>query len=96
MSWHPAVAIWAGRPWRVLPYDSFERIVRYAGAEGAYAVVFSRFEPSPITRPPRAFTIVLPGPVTTSGAAGQTVQLEPVDETPLVFVGRLPAPGLRK
>jgi hypothetical protein len=86
MSWHPAIAIWARRPWRVLPYDAFERIATYARDQGAGAIVFSRFEPSPIRQPPRAFTIVLPGagPVT-----GATVQLEPVDETPLMFVGRL-------
>jgi 4-amino-4-deoxy-L-arabinose transferase-like glycosyltransferase len=91
MSWHPAVAVWAGRPWRVLPYDSFERIMAYARTEGAAAVVFSRFEPSPIPTPPRAFTIVLPG-AGTAAAGGGRVQLQPVDETPLLFVGRLAAP----
>ena len=92
MSWHPAVAIWAERPWRVLPYASFERITRYALGEGASAVVFSRFEPSPLPAPPRAFTVVLPD---SSGAAGgASVQVVPVDETPLLFVGRLaPAAG---
>ena len=90
MSWHPAVAIWAQRPWRVLPYESFERIATYAGRERAAAIVFSRFEPSPIRQPPRAFTIVLPGAGLVTGA---TVQLEPVDETPLLFVGRLVGRG---
>lgn len=90
MSWHPAIALWADRPWRVLPYDSFARIVRYAAAEHVSAIVFSRFQPSPITRPPRPFTVVLPN----GGAAGgTTVQLEPVDETPLVFLGRLGGAG---
>jgi len=96
MSWHPAVALWAGRPWRVMPYDSFERITGYARGEGVAAIVFSRFEPSPLPRPPRAFTIVLPD---VGGAAtGSSVQVVPVDETPLLFVGRLarvPAPGAR-
>jgi hypothetical protein len=86
MSWHPAIALWARRPWRVLPYDSFERIATYARGQGAGAIVFSRFEPSPIRQPPRAFTVVLPGAGPVSGG---TVQLEPVDETPLLFVGRL-------
>jgi 4-amino-4-deoxy-L-arabinose transferase-like glycosyltransferase len=86
MSWHPAVAIWARRDWRVLPYDSFPRIAAYAARERAAAIVFSRFEPSPIPRPPRAFTVVLPG---AAPAAGPEVQLVPVDETPLLFVGRL-------
>jgi len=90
MSWHPAVALWASRPWRVLPYASFERTVRYARAQRASAIVFSRFEPSPIPQPPRAFTIVLPGE---GAASGASVQLQPVDETPLLFVGRLAGPA---
>ena len=90
MSWHPAIAVWASRPWRVLPYASFERIAAYARSEQAAAIVFSRFEPSPIPQPPRAFTIVLPG---SGGGAGARVEVQPVDETPLLFVGRLaPAP----
>lgn len=88
MSFHPAIAIWANRPWRVLPDDSFERITAYARAESASAVVFSRFGPSPIAHPPRAFTVILPGS-SASAAAGATVQVVPVDETPLLFVGRL-------
>ena len=94
MSWHPSVALWASRPWRVLPYASFERITAYARAEGAAAIVFSRFEPSPLPQPPRAFTIVLPDGG--GAAAGSSVQVQPVDETPLLFVGRLArvaAPG---
>jgi 4-amino-4-deoxy-L-arabinose transferase-like glycosyltransferase len=86
MSFHPAVAIWADRSWRVLPSDSFQRIAAYAEVEHAAAVVFSRFEPSPIQRPPRAFTIIL---MAGGAASAPTVQLEPVDETPLLFVGRL-------
>ena len=99
MSWHPAVAIWARREWRVLPYDSFDRIAAYAAGQRAAALVFSRFEPSPIPRPPRAFTVVLPGAAPAGGAAispgapaaGAAIRLVPVDETPLVFVGRLAA-----
>jgi len=88
MSFHPAVAIWANRPWRVLPDDSFDRIMAYARVESAFAVVFSRFGPSPIPHPPRAFTIILPG--SAAGAVpGATVQVIPVEETPLLFVGRL-------
>jgi 4-amino-4-deoxy-L-arabinose transferase-like glycosyltransferase len=90
MSLHPAIAIWARHPWRVMPYDSFERIVAYAERERVSAMVFSRFEPSPLPRPPRAFTIILPA----AGAAvatGSTVLVTPVEETPLFFVGRLSA-----
>jgi hypothetical protein len=94
MSWHPAVALWAHRPWRVLPYDSFERIMAYARSESAAAVVFSRFEPSPIPRPPRAFTIVLPDAAAMTAGGGR-VEIVPVDETPLLFVGRMAAPAAR-
>jgi 4-amino-4-deoxy-L-arabinose transferase-like glycosyltransferase len=87
MSWHPAVAVWAAHPWRVLPYASFERIVDYARAESVGAIVFSRFEPSPLRQPPRAFTVVLPEG---GGAAtGSRIEVQPVDETPALFVGRL-------
>lgn len=93
MSWHPAVAIWADRPWRVLPYEAFDRIVRYAEGEHAAAIVFSRFAPSPIRQPPRPFTVILPDSAGGGAAAGATVQLQRVDETPLLFVGRLAAVG---
>ncbi|MGA2382220.1 MAG: glycosyltransferase family 39 protein [Gemmatimonadales bacterium] len=92
MSWHPAIAIWARRDWRVLPYESFDRVAAYAVRERAAAIVFSRFEPSPIPQPPRAFTVVLPAAVPSAGAR---IQLQPVDETPLLFVGRMVAPAAR-
>ncbi len=91
VAWHPASAIWARREWRVLPYEPMERIVRYAQAQGAGTVVFSRFDPSPLRQPPRAFTVMLLD--ASSAAAGTNLHLEQVDATPLFFVGRLtPAP----
>jgi hypothetical protein len=86
MSWHPAIAVWARRDWRVLPYDSFQRITGYAGAQHADVMVFSRFEPSPLRDPPRPFTAVLVSGMTVFGA---NITLEPVDQTPSLFVGRL-------
>jgi hypothetical protein len=92
VSWHPAIGVFAERPWRVLPYDSFARIMGYARAQRADAVVFTSFEPSPLRNPPRAFTVLL-----LDGASDirvDSVTLEPVEETPLFFVGRLaPAAG---
>jgi 4-amino-4-deoxy-L-arabinose transferase-like glycosyltransferase len=90
VSWHPAVAIWAHRDWRVLPYDDLGRIVGYAQAQGAAAIVFSRFEPSPLRAPPRAFTTVLldAGARASSGL----LRLDSVAATPLLFVGRLTRP----
>jgi hypothetical protein len=90
VSWHPAIALYARRDWRVLPYDSFGRIARYAEAQSAAIVVMSRFEPSPLKNPPRAFTAVLIAPGASS--SGDEVHLDPVDQTPLLFVGRLTRP----
>lgn len=87
VSWHPAVAIWAHREWRVLPYDDLERIVGYAQTQGAGTIVFSVFDPSPLRDPPRAFTAVLIEP--NVRASGANLRLEPVESTALLFVGRL-------
>jgi len=87
VSWHPAMAIFARRDWRVLPYDSFERIIFYARAQHADAVVFTRFEPSPLRDPPRAFTTVLID--LADAAVAGPVTLNQVDVTPSLFVGRL-------
>jgi 4-amino-4-deoxy-L-arabinose transferase-like glycosyltransferase len=87
VSWHPATAIFARRDWRVLPYTSFDRIIFYARAQGAEAVVFSRFEPSPLREAPRAFTAVLLDDAGT--APSGSIKLDQVDVTPTLFVGRL-------
>jgi hypothetical protein len=92
VSWHPAVALFARRPWRAMPFDRFERVVGYARAQQAALVVFSTLEPSPINNPPRAFTALLLD--SRASAAGDSVVLEPVDSTALLFVARLaPAPA---
>jgi hypothetical protein len=44
-SWHPAIALYAGRDWRVLPFADLNGIVRYGGASGAEAVVLSAYYP---------------------------------------------------
>lgn len=91
VSWHPAIAIWAHREWRVLPYDDLGRIVGYAQAQGAAAIVLSRFEPSPLRAPPRAFTAVLLAAGARAGSG--LLRLDSVAATPLLFVGRLTRPG---
>jgi hypothetical protein len=87
VSWHPAVAIWARRDWRVLPFAPFDRIITYVRAQGARTVVFSRFDPSPLRSPPRAFTAVLLDSASVGG--GASIHLDQVDVTPQLFVGRL-------
>ena len=75
----------------MLPYTSFDRIVFYARAQGADAVVFSRFEPSPLREAPRAFTAVLLDAADT--APSGSIKQNQVDVTASLFVGRLaPAP----
>jgi hypothetical protein len=88
VSLNPAVAIWAHRDWRVLPYDDLDRIVSYAQAQGAGTIVFSTFDSfSPLRDQPRAFVAMLLGPGVR--ASGAQLRLEPVESTPLLFVGRL-------
>ncbi|HWO90192.1 MAG TPA: glycosyltransferase family 39 protein [Gemmatimonadales bacterium] len=92
MSWHPAIAIWARRDWRVLPEDSLARIVNYARRLGVGAIVLSRVNPSPIADLPRPFTVLLldSASVLPDGAG---LSVEPVFTAPLLFVGRLPGPS---
>lgn len=93
MSWHPAVAIWAQRPWRVLPHDSLPRILRYASRLGVRAVVLSRFNPTPVENLPRPFTILLLDSSLVLPEGQFTVSVEPVFTAPLLFAGRLVAPA---
>ncbi len=88
MSWHPAIAVWARRDWRVLPWEPLDRILGYARSERVHAVVLSRFQPSPLTNPPRSFTVILLDDGA-EVAPGVSLRLDPVEETPLLFVGRI-------
>ena len=44
-SWHPAIAVYADRDWRVLPSADFPDMVRYLDAAGADALVLSAYYP---------------------------------------------------
>ena len=44
-SWHPAIAVFADRDWRVLPYADLPAVARYTTAAGAKAVVLSAYYP---------------------------------------------------
>lgn len=44
-SWHPAIAIYADRDWRVLPFADLPAIVRYEQAAGAAGIVLSAYYP---------------------------------------------------
>ncbi len=47
-SWHPAIALYADRDWRVLPFATFPEIVRYARAADARVMVLSAYYPPPL------------------------------------------------
>jgi hypothetical protein len=44
-SWHPGIAVYADRDWRVLPFTDLDGIIRYAGASGAEVAVISAYYP---------------------------------------------------
>jgi hypothetical protein len=46
MSWHPGVAVYAGRDWRVLPYEPLPVVLAYPPARAA-AIVLSPMYPEP-------------------------------------------------
>lgn len=45
MSWHPALAVYADRDWRVLPHATLPEILRYGQAAGAGVTVLSAYYP---------------------------------------------------
>lgn len=47
MSWHPAIALYAHRDWRVLPLASLGRILTYANANHIRYIVLSDYYPAP-------------------------------------------------
>jgi hypothetical protein len=47
-SWHPAMAIYADRDWRVLPFAPLGEIIRYEQAAGAGVLVLSAYYPPDI------------------------------------------------
>lgn len=49
MSWHPALALYADRDWRVLPHAAFPDVVTYANAIRSEYMVLSAYYPSPLT-----------------------------------------------
>lgn len=48
MSYHPALALYAKRDWRVLPQAEFKDVLRYANAIEAEYVVLSPYYPAPL------------------------------------------------
>src|SRR5687768_6668037 len=77
MSWHPALALFARRDWRVLPYARFSDVVRYADANDAEFMLLSAYYPGPVPleQMPREYVLVhVPDRV--AAAPGWTIQLD--------------------
>ncbi|MGH7448574.1 MAG: hypothetical protein ACREK1_03295, partial [Longimicrobiales bacterium] len=89
MSWHPALALYARRDWRVLPHASFDGVVSYANAIDTEYLVISQYYPPQgiLGELPREHLVlqVPPG----SAAAGGPWQVEFNDAGDTHVFGRL-------
>jgi hypothetical protein len=76
MSWHPAIALYARRDWRVLPAADFAGIVRYSAAIGSRYIVLSPYYPGPrLLGEESADYLVIDAPPETASAGQWTLQL---------------------
>jgi hypothetical protein len=48
MSWHPALALFADRDWRVLPQATLPEVLTYANAIGSQYILLSAYYPAPL------------------------------------------------
>lgn len=78
MSWHPAIALYARRDWRVLPFATFDRVVTYASSSASEFVVLSSYYPSPLAldQLPHEY-LVLHVPRAAAGVSGWQLRLMP-------------------
>lgn len=92
-SWHPALAVYADRDWRVLPYADIPAIIRYSQASGAGVMVLSGYYP-PFRGEKIMGTryLVLPVPQESAPEEGGWV-LTPVRGDTLRGLGRLEPQG---
>lgn len=89
MSWHPAIALYARRDWRVLPYAAFDKIVAYANATGTEYIVLSQYYPPQgiLGELPREHFVILVPPGSASSA--RPWQLEFSEESATYVLARL-------
>lgn len=62
MSWHPAIALFAERDWRVLPMEPLERILVYAARQPNAYIVLSVFYPPNILQAEEPHYLIVPAP----------------------------------
>lgn len=92
MSWHPALAVYADRDWRVLPHTGLADIIRYAGAAGAQTVVLSAYYPPDLgVEEAGVRYLVLDVPEGAEEVEQWNLRIEPGDS--IRTVGRLEAAG---
>lgn len=89
MSWHPALALYARREWRVLPHAPFADMVRYAGATGSEYVVLSAYYPSPLEteQMPGEYLLVRVPPDAAGAVDGLQLRIDRVNDT--ISTGRV-------
>jgi hypothetical protein len=95
VSWHPAVALFADRDWRVLPYASLPQIVGYADAIDARHVVLSRYYPgSKLIEQLDRDHLILKVPLQAEAATGWRIDIERDDGRNAVGTLRLQTAGV--
>jgi hypothetical protein len=87
-SWHPGIAVYADRDWRVLPFADLGGIVRFAGASGAKVAVLSAYYP-PFRGELILGTRYLVLPIPEGAAGGGQWEIEPLDGDSIRGFGRL-------
>lgn len=88
MSWHPGIALYARRDWRVLPYEPLPQVVRYGAARGIDVAILSAYYPGPmdIENLPKRY-LVLRLPADTAVRARWRIEWE--GEAEHALLGRL-------
>jgi len=89
MSWHPAIALFADRDWRVLPLEPMQRIVRYARTEPRPYLVFSVFYPPELLQAEEPHYLVVHVPADTPTSERWRIEVPQGRE--IVAFGRLHA-----
>lgn len=75
MSWHPAIALFADRDWRVLPHEPMDRIIRYARTQPNPLVVLSVFYPPELLRSEEPHYLIVPVTAETPDAAVWSIEI---------------------
>lgn len=91
MSWHPAIAWHAHRPWFVLPADRLPRIAAYAAGRGVRTIVFETqvHGPPPGGDPGIPFTVFRLEAIPAEALAAGRFELRKIEEDSLLALYRV-------